>query len=363
MDGFGQQPDLDFRGELFIPAFVEGYVAIGAGLGASVIIGSVTGGIEAMATAGIYGAVSVKPLLQYNDGDWTMSGTAVMAAGARFKLSLNAWAEAEAFWITVWGNTWELAAKTWAFGPDLALQFKLQDYVLGSGAVPQITMEDPDMGNVDSMISDAMPKDSPAPAGGKAAMKQQQADWKGKSDGAGKQQGLTSKQQQAANKSPKDDLKAKSGVNVPSKPSGKKPPPPKAGKDKNKGKDKGKNNKNKTKGDTTVQDKDAPKSKGPRHPANISIDELKKPPVVKPRTTEHKKQDLAAAGKMFDVVKSKAKNFDQLDDYFSQIKRRYALTDIKLVTNGPDGYDVLMSINPAFRKGASVRAAGSGIVG
>ena len=107
---------------MFIPAFIEAYVAFGAGLGLDVVLGSLTGGIEGVATAGLYGAISVVPELSYADGDWSIEGTATLAAGARLKVGLNAWAEVEAFWITVWEETWELGEWVWNVGPDLALQ-------------------------------------------------------------------------------------------------------------------------------------------------------------------------------------------------------------------------------------------------
>lgn len=85
-------PSFTVSGELYIPAFVEGYLAFGAGLGLDVVLGSLTGGIEAVGTAGLYGAISAIPELAYEDGDWGIEGTATLAAGARLKLGLNAWA-------------------------------------------------------------------------------------------------------------------------------------------------------------------------------------------------------------------------------------------------------------------------------
>ena len=372
--GDPEGPDLDFTGELFIPAFAEAYVAFGAGLGVDVLIGSLTGGIEGVATAGIYGAISVKPLLQYDNGDWTISGTATMAAGARFKLGLNAWAEAEAAWITVWENTWKLGEKTWNIGPNLALQFQLQKYVLGSGQTPEVTMEKPDVGGIDSMINDAMPKDAPAPSGARGAMEKQKGAWKGPKKGEGKAPAATSAQQQSAAVPPMKDPKAKPPVAVPKKPAKKKTKPPKdkvkdKDKDKIKPKGQGKNDKKggdkidrKEKGDPTVTDdkvaKDPKKVNVPRHPATISLKMLDEPPVTTPRTAVQKQADLTAAVKMVALVAKKAGDADKSDDYFGRIQKRFRLTDIGFVADGADGYKIKLSVNPIASYGDPIPASG-----
>lgn len=143
-------PSFTISGEMFIPAFVEGYVAFGAGLGLDVLLGSLTGGIEGVATAGIYGAISVVPELTYADGDWGIEGTATMAAGARLKLGLNAWAEVEALWVTVWENTWNLAEFVMPIGPDLGLQAHMS-YKFGQPNPPELEMKTSDI-DTDALI-------------------------------------------------------------------------------------------------------------------------------------------------------------------------------------------------------------------
>ncbi|KGK41930.1 hypothetical protein LH51_10950, partial [Nitrincola sp. A-D6] len=176
------EPSFAITGEMFIPAFVEGYVGFGAGLGASVVLGSLTGGIEAMGTAGIYGAISVIPELAYEDGDYSIEGVATMAAGARLKLSLNAWAEVEALWVTVWENTWELASITMPVGPDLGLQANMS-YTFGSPEPPSLDFSTSDI-DTDRLIQDAMPKDSPPSTGTREAVRNE-ARWQGAQRAAG----------------------------------------------------------------------------------------------------------------------------------------------------------------------------------
>jgi hypothetical protein len=173
----GETPSFSVTGELFIPAYAEAYLAFGAGLGLDVVIGSLTGGIEAVGTAGIYGAVSVIPEIAYEGGNFAISGTATLAAGAKLKLGLQAWAEVEAFWITVWSNTWNLAEWVWDVGPELALQAKM-NYVFGRPEPPTFDFKTSDI-DAHKLIQDAMPKEGPKGSGAREALKNT-AEWKGK---------------------------------------------------------------------------------------------------------------------------------------------------------------------------------------
>lgn len=175
--GQGDEPSFRVTGELFIPAYAEAYVAFGAGLGLDVVIGSLTGGIEAVGTAGIYGAVSVIPEIAYEGGNYSISGLATMAAGAKLKLGLQAWAEVEALWITVWSNTWQLAEWVWDVGPELAMQAQMK-YVFGRPEPPTFDFKTSDI-DANRLIQDAMPKDGPKGSGAREAL-QNRAEWKGR---------------------------------------------------------------------------------------------------------------------------------------------------------------------------------------
>jgi hypothetical protein len=174
--GAGDQPAFSITGELFIPAYAEAYVAFGAGLGLDVVLGSLTGGIEAVATAGIYGAVSVKPKLAYEQGNWSISGVATLAAGAKVKLGLQAWAEIEALWVTVWDRTWKLGEWMWDVGPELGLEANV-NYVFGRPEPPTFDFKTSDI-DTKRLIQDAMPEDGPKGSGARAALKNTAA-WKG----------------------------------------------------------------------------------------------------------------------------------------------------------------------------------------
>ena len=345
------EPSFAITGEMFIPAFVEGYVAFGAGLGLDVLLGSLTGGIEAMGTAGIYGAISVIPELEYKDGDYSISGVATMAAGARLKISLNAWAEIEALWITVWDNTWELASFTMPVGPDLGLSATMA-YTFGKPEAPTLEFNTSDV-DTDKLVSDAMPKDGPPSAGVKQETKNA-AKWAGAQKAKGP----------AADAVPPELAKQADVVPPVAVPGGKgkksgKPPPAKPGE-------------GKTLDPTTsapldpaksdAQTKDAatpdPKAKGtvpdgqaaspktPRHPAQVSLAMLTEPPAPMPRTKEQQQADLDAAEKMVTLVAGKVSDTDGVDDYFGQVKTRFGLSAVEYQVDPGPTVGVKLSVNP-----------------
>jgi hypothetical protein len=180
--GGESQPSFVISGELFIPAYAEAYLAFGVGLGLDVVLGSLTGGIEAVGTAGVYGAVSVRPEIAYRDGNYSISGVATLAAAAKIKLGLQAWAEIEALWITVWERTWHLAEWVWNVGPTLALQASME-YTFGQPKPPSFEFKTSDI-DAERLIQDAMPKEGPKGSGAREALKNR-AQWKGPTKGKG----------------------------------------------------------------------------------------------------------------------------------------------------------------------------------
>lgn len=380
-------PSFTVTGELFIPAFVEGYLAFGAGLGLDVVLGSLTGGIEAMGTAGVYGAVSVIPELSYADGLWKISGVATLAAGARLSLSLNAWAEVEAFWVTVWEDSWKLASVTMPIGPNLALQAKM-NYVFGRPDPPELEYSSSDI-DAESLIQSAMPEDGPPPSGAREALANK-AEWQG-----------ALREQRAAAVPPELAAQAQQSEPAPAAPP--KPPakqgPPAGQAGAGAAAD----------GKTTVQDPAAaapappagnagalggapagppppsdpvaaaakpdptvpasvpaaqlPTTGQPRFPGPVSLAMLEEPPVPAERSKEQEHQDLAAAGQVIDMAAAATEGSDALAAYFPKIKNRFRLTSLGFEGNFESGFDILASINPELRRTpASEPLRGTGLL-
>ncbi|MGV8937549.1 MAG: hypothetical protein ACOH2J_10530 [Allorhizobium sp.] len=363
-------PSFTISGEMFIPAFVEGYVAFGAGLGLDVLLGSLTGGIEGVATAGIYGAISVVPELSYADGDWGIEGTATLAAGARLKLGLNAWAEIEALWVTVWDQEWKLAEYVMPIGPDMALQAHMA-YKFGQPLPPEIELKTSDI-DTGALISEAMPKDGPAGSGAREALENKAA-WKG-----------ALKEQRKAPVPPETAAQAKTAETPPAPPPkpGKKPGPPAGG-----AKAKGEGS-NKDPGavptpgnqparsaavdaaakpDTSVKgsvpESAIPNANTPRYPGPITLALLDEPPAPMPRTRAQEQEDVEAAKKAVDLASGVASDSDALDNYFPRIKARFGLSSLGYEGNFETGFEVVGQINPAFKVTEVEPLTGTGIPG
>jgi hypothetical protein len=352
------EPSFAITGEMYIPAFVEGYVGFGAGLGLDVVLGSLTGGIEAMGTAGIYGAISVIPELAYENGDYSISGVATMAAGARLKLSLNAWAEVEALWITVWDNTWELASVTMPIGPDLGLQAKMA-YTFGKPDPPTLDFSTSDI-DTDRLVQDAMPKDGPPNTGTREAVKNE-AKWQGaqKAKGPAADAVPPELQAQAATAPPVAEPKggtAPGGKGAkPKAPDGSVKPvedPTKIDPKTGQATDPATSAKQTAEAKSpdpaaagTVADDKAADTKEPRHPAQVTIAMLDEPPAPMPRTKAQQEADVEAAAKMVQLVTTLVGDTDALDDYFAKIKARFVLSSIEFVITPGPNVSVLVKVN------------------
>ena len=387
-----QPPDLSVSTEFFMPAFVEGYVAFGAGLGLDVVLGSLTGGIEGVATAGLYGAVSVVPELSYENGEWLFDGTATLAAGARLKLSLNAWAEIEALWVTVWERTWELASHTMNIGPDLVLRANVS-MNLSNPSVPELTFESSDVDN-EGLIDSAMPEDGPPSAGAREALGNR-AEWSGRT----RQQG-----QDADSVPPELASQANQTEQAPQAPGS-----PSGGgggggnADANAGANSGANstgagtqgqaggtqqntaaNASNTSagGNTNPQaQQQAQQQAGqaptgteqslppdqavdtdqPRYPNTITLQTLDEPPATLPRTAAQKREDLDAALACVRAAAAAAPSTEALSEYFPRIRQRFQLTTIGFESAGRGRLQIVCTINPRGTHDPAEDVQGSGI--
>ena len=387
------EPTFTISGEMFVPAFVEAYVAFGAGLGLDVALGSLTGGIEGVATAGIYGAVSVIPELSYENGDYKIEGTATLAAGARLKVGLNAWAEVEALWVTVWDQTWELAEWVWSVGPDLGLQARMS-YNFSNPAPPTIEFNTSDI-DTDRLIRDAMPEDGPAGSGAREAM-ENRAEWSGPARAAGRdaqsvpadlagQAQTPAVAPDAPARPPRDapppgvepgvDPDAQRPPSARAEPSGNgdrggaasdrpdsapaprgtgaaEPPPPGSARDRDIV-----DAATPAPPETAIADSDVPDTDQPRYARPLSLQTLDEDVAETPRSRAQQDEDLAAASAVVSAVESTVDDTDALVAYFPRIRRRFALRRIDLVSEGR-GATVEMEINPLARNPVNEKLRG-----
>lgn len=359
-------PSFSVTGELFIPAFVEGYVSFGAGLGLDVLLGELTGGIEGVATAGLYGAILVVPELFYEDGDWGIEGTATLAAGARLKLGLNAWAEVEALWVTVWDNEWKLAEAVLPIGPDLALQAHMA-YRFGRPEPPTLDFTTSDI-DAATLIQSAMPKDDPPPSGTRQAL-ENKAEWKG-----------ALREKKTPPVPPEVTAESRDGPAVPEPPAKppKQPPPPDAGRpaesqdptqNPTPGNEQARSqavDQAATPDDSIpppVPESEVPATDQPRYPAPITLATLDEPPALVPRTRDQENEDLQAAQRATEAAMAASTDSDTLDNYFPRIKDRFGLSALGYQGDFEQGFVIVGEINPDFVLTPRERLSGTGVPG
>ena len=361
-------PSFSVSGELYIPAFVEGYVSFGAGLGVDVVLGSLTGGIEGVATAGLYGAISVVPELSYEGGEWGIQGVATLAAGARLTLGLNAWAEVEAMWVTVWDDEWHLAEMVTPIGPDLALQARL-NYRFGRPDPPELEFTSSDV-DADALIKGAMPDDGPPASGAREAL-ENKAQWQG----ALREQrnppvppALAAEAQTPAAAPPAPARPPKR--EAPTAPPGHAAPvesdpgsSPTPGNEPARSQAVDAAAQTDTSIPPSVPPDQLPPQAGPRYPGPITLTTLDEPPAPMPRTREQEEQDVDAAASAVQAASAQSTDSDTLDNYFPRIKQRFGLASLGYQGDFARGFQVLAEINPERLVAVKEPLKGTGIPG
>jgi len=120
--------------ELFVPAFAELAIPVRGGIGVSIAIARAVGGIEAEGAAGLQGQFIAAIDLRYENGQFSVTGSAELSAQPKliFRLSAFVKVEADLFFTTIelYEKKWQLAAFEWGadFKVGVRVPFK---YVFG----------------------------------------------------------------------------------------------------------------------------------------------------------------------------------------------------------------------------------------
>jgi hypothetical protein len=120
--------------ELFVPAFAELAIPVRGGIGVSLAIARAVGGIEAEGAAGLQGQFIAAIDMRYENGQFSVTGSAELSAQPKliFRLSAFVKVEADLFVTTIelYEKKWQLAAFEWGadFKVGVRVPFK---YVFG----------------------------------------------------------------------------------------------------------------------------------------------------------------------------------------------------------------------------------------
>ena len=120
--------------ELYVPASAEIAVVIRGGIGVSLLIVKATGGIQATASAGLFGALSVPLELRYAQSKFIVDGRAELFAEPKLRFALDAFARVDAdlllTTINLYEKTWRLASFEWGSNYRVGVRFPVH-YVFG----------------------------------------------------------------------------------------------------------------------------------------------------------------------------------------------------------------------------------------
>jgi hypothetical protein len=113
--------------ELYVPAYANLRLAVHGGIGLSLAIASVTGGIELAALLGLQGALSTPVQFQYKNGLFVVDAAAQITVQPVLKFDINAYVKVELdLWVTtieVYRKDWKLASREWGSGLVIGLRF------------------------------------------------------------------------------------------------------------------------------------------------------------------------------------------------------------------------------------------------
>lgn len=140
-----QEPRLELTGDFHIPAGAEVVLIVGGGIGLSVVVAKISGGINLRGVAGVYGAITLTPTFLYENGDYKLRGEALLEAAAQLRAGIDAYAAVRAGlgWLSkeVWRKDWNLAE--WVFDPGWNIGMRASlEYVVGQPFRPEVKLEE-----------------------------------------------------------------------------------------------------------------------------------------------------------------------------------------------------------------------------
>jgi hypothetical protein len=161
------EPAFTISGDLVIPAGAEIILTIGGGIGLSVLVAKISGGINLSGIAGVYGAITLTPTFAYQNGEYMLRGEALLQAAAQLKARINAYARVVAGigWLSgeVWRKDWKLAEWRFDTGWHVGVKAGIEQ-VLGRPFEPKLSFDEVEV-DPEKLIKQAMPKSGePIPA-------------------------------------------------------------------------------------------------------------------------------------------------------------------------------------------------------
>lgn len=173
------QKNIQISGSINISAYAGLRLRAEGGAGIELVGHDIKFGIGLNADVGVKAYADARPTIGYRDpGQFYISGTLEMVAqpmlglGGDFFIKLDSpwWSPApDKKWL------WPLFSKEWPLGDPIGISATVKDYVLGSGAVPEIELKKPEFDPskfMTSMVDDKLPGKSGGQGSGHGTFKE-----------------------------------------------------------------------------------------------------------------------------------------------------------------------------------------------
>lgn len=173
------QKSIQISGSINISAYGGLRLRAEGGAGITLLKHDLKFGIGLNADVGVKAYADARPTIGYRDpGIFYVSGTLDLVAQPILGLSGEFFIELDAPWFSPIDDdrwSWPLFSKEWPLGDPIGISASVKDYVLGSGAVPEITMKPPEFDPskfMTNMVDDNLPNKSGGPGGSRGSFKE-----------------------------------------------------------------------------------------------------------------------------------------------------------------------------------------------
>lgn len=173
------QKNIQISGSINISAYAGLRLRAEGGAGIEILDHDLKFGVGLQADIGVKAYADARPTIGYRDpGEFYISGTLEMVAQPMLGLGGDFFIAIETPWWSPLSDdrwTWPLFSKEWPLTDPIGLSATVKDYVLGSGAVPEIEFKKPEFDPskfMTNMVDDNLPNKSGKGGDGKGAFKE-----------------------------------------------------------------------------------------------------------------------------------------------------------------------------------------------
>src|SRR6185436_2147052 len=172
------QKSIQISGSINISAYGGLRLRAEGGAGVEILSHDLKFGVGLQADAGVKAYADARPTIGYRDpGEFYISGTLDIVAQPMLGLGGDFFIALETPWWSPLSDdrwTWPLFSKEWPMGDPIGISASVKDYVIGSGAVPEIELKKPEFDPskfMTNMVDRTLPEKSKGDVAGHGTFK------------------------------------------------------------------------------------------------------------------------------------------------------------------------------------------------